>query len=121
LEFTIVNGLKEIDRLAGPLLNQEEHRNLNQALFEEPDRPVLGKESANQALDRFCKAVRESVEKILTNNNSVIVSHGTVISLFVEKYNKVNGFELWKMLKCTSLVELDFPGYRLNRVIENVA
>ena len=119
LDLTIVYGFKEIDRPAGPLLSQKEHRNLNQGIFDEPFKRVLGKESATQALDRFSKAVGENVEKTLTNNNAVIVSHGTVISLFVEKYNKVKGFELWKMLECSSSVVLDFPGYFLRR-IENI-
>jgi broad specificity phosphatase PhoE len=119
LKLTTVKGLEEIDRPVLPLLSQQEHRDLNKGIFEEPERPVIGKESANQALSRFNRAIRENVEKILINRNVVIVSQGTVISLFVEKYNKISAFELWKRLSCASFVELDFPGYRLRRIIEN--
>jgi broad specificity phosphatase PhoE len=121
LNLTTVKGLEEIDRPVLPLLSQQEHRDLNKGIFEEPERAVIGKESANQALDRFSQAIRENVEIILINRNVVIVSHGTVISLFVEKYNNISAFELWQRLSCASFVELNFPGYHLRRIVENSA
>jgi hypothetical protein len=51
-----VKGLEKIDRPVLPLLSQQEHRDLNKSIFEEPHKPVLGKESAKQALGRFCEA-----------------------------------------------------------------
>jgi broad specificity phosphatase PhoE len=60
LNWKIINGLHEIDRSTAPLTSQAEHRKLNQGIFEEPNRPVIGKESANQALDRFSRAVQKN-------------------------------------------------------------
>jgi broad specificity phosphatase PhoE len=96
INFITVEGLEEIDRPVLPWLSQIEHRDFNKRLFETPDRPVVGKESANQALERFCQAIHGNIEKALIIGNVVIVTHGTVISLFVEEHNQVDAFELWK-------------------------
>jgi len=53
------------------------------------------------------------------NKRMVIVSHGTVISLFVAWLTGVDGFLLWKELGLPSLVVLDEQNKTLLQV-ENI-
>ncbi len=117
LDCMLVPGLEEIDRRPLPIMSPAEHRQLNQGIFAERDLPVLGTESANQALERFSVAIAQHIADTLTQENCVVVSHGTVISLFVEKHNPVDGFELWCKLNCTSCVVLLMPGFRFQKLI----
>lgn len=104
-----VDGLEEFDRPSLPLMSAEEHERLNASLFQEPSRPVLGTESADQALARFSAAVANAIDETPQDHNLVVVTHGTVMSLFVSKYKPVDPFELWKTLPCASFVELALP------------
>jgi broad specificity phosphatase PhoE len=89
---------------------------VNGSIFAHPDRRVLGIESANDALRRFSSAVAEELARSEARN-LVIVTHGTVISLFVAAHNSVDGFELWKKLQCPSLVVLEVPSLSLIEVV----
>lgn len=66
--------------------------------FARPDEPVLGEETAVQARHRFISAV----DKVLAahpTGNVAIVSHGTVITLFLSYYNPhLEPFSLWRSL-----------------------
>jgi broad specificity phosphatase PhoE len=117
IKFQTLEGLREINRPVLPLLSEEEFIKLNREIFKNPDEPVIGNESAKKALSRFDTAIDENVEEDLKKRNVVIISHGTVISLFVEKYNSIDAFQLWKNLSCCSFVELEYPGYHLKRVV----
>jgi len=117
LDCTLVPGLGEIHRRPLPIMNPAEHRQLNQGIFAQRDQPVLGTESANQALARFSAAIDEQIDPAQTQENCVVVSHGTVIALFVEKHNPVDAFELWCKLNCASCVVLVMPGFRFQKLI----
>lgn len=117
VKFQTLEGLREINRPALPLLSEEEYVKLNREIFKNPDEPVIGNESARKALNRFDSEIDENVEEDLKKRNVAIISHGTVISLFVAKYNAIDVFQLWKNLSCCSFVELDYPGYQLKRVV----
>ena len=114
--LTIVDDLRELDRRVLPILPSEEHEALNERLFLEFDRAVLGTESARAALDRFDRAVRDLV-KTRDARTLVIISHGTVISLLVSAHNAIDPLEFWKALKCSSFVVLD-PSLVLREVVE---
>ena len=114
--FATVDDLREIDRPVLPILSRDEHERLNERLFIDADRPVLGAESARHARERFGRAVRELVDRSDVES-LVVVTHGTVISLFVAQHSPVNAFDLWRRLQCGSYVVLD-PAFRLREVVE---
>jgi broad specificity phosphatase PhoE len=64
----------------------------------EPDRVVFGEESAAAALTRFSRAVEG------LGDGAVVVSHGTVISLYVAAQTGRDAFELWQSLELPDLL-----------------
>jgi broad specificity phosphatase PhoE len=111
-EPRIVAGLHEFDRPVLPIMPAEEHLRLNARLFREPNRPVLGTESARVALARFTAALVPEIQA-RRSPNLVVVSHGTVISLFVAAHNAIDAFGFWRTLDCGGVAVLDLPSLRL--------
>jgi broad specificity phosphatase PhoE len=115
VDVTPVEGLQEFDRPVLPLMSKAEHERANAAIFTDLNRPVLGAESGRVALDRFAAAV--AAELMQTGTQSlVVITHGTVISLFVAAHNRVDAFELWNKLVCASFVVVDVPSFSLREV-----
>jgi 2,3-bisphosphoglycerate-dependent phosphoglycerate mutase len=107
-----VADLREIDRPAMPVMTREAHRQVNAGIFCQPDRAVVGTESAAAALRRFSAGVRHQLE-LTAQENLVVVTHGTVISLFVAEHNPVDAFAFWSELECASFVVLNVPSFRI--------
>jgi broad specificity phosphatase PhoE len=111
LPFAIVQGLHEHDRRAVGFLGTEAFAARMRDFFAHPDSVVFGGESAAMALTRFAAAVdRVCAEQ---TGDVVIVSHGTVISLFVATRARVDAAELWALLGLPSYVSLELPAYRI--------
>ena len=87
-------------------------------LFANPDAVVFGKESASGALARFTRAVDQIVSE--ETGDVVIVSHGTVMSLFVASRSHVDASELWAVLGLPSYVSLELPNHRIVEVVARV-
>lgn len=112
VDVVVMDGLHEHDRSCVPYYPHDKFQSLVQELFERPDALVFGNETATQALERF----RESVELTMNlyhDRKVAIVSHGTVISLFVSWLTGVDGFSLWKELGLPSYVVLDVQNKNL--------
>lgn len=84
--------------------------------FDKPDKLIFGEETADQAFTRFAEAIAE----ILSNRNpardSLVFSHGTVISLWVSRKLEIAPFPLWKRLTLPSYIEIkqkDPPEFEL--------
>ena len=108
------NGkLGEFDRPAAPIVDEEEHQKINQAIFANPSQTMLGSESANSALARFESGIKE-VLKEEPEDERLIVTHGTVISLFLDKYNEeIEAFDVWKKLSCPSYAVVSLPDFKV--------
>ena len=83
--------------------------------FRRPNELSLGGETAQQALARFEAAVNEVISQH-SAGNLAIVSHGTVIALFVEKHSDRNGFQIWREMSLPSFAVFDLPEIRLREV-----
>ena len=77
-----------------------------QEFFNKPDVLIFGKETAGQALGRFREAV-DSVLRLYEDQVILIVSHGTVISLYTSWLTGCDGYLLWRDLGLPSFVVLD--------------
>lgn len=119
LDVSVAAGLAEFDRPALPLMTKEEHERINAGIFEDLDRPVLGMESGQDALQRFSNAIAAELARI-ESENLVAVTHGTVISLFVAAHNDIDGFTLWKQLACPAFVVLDIATLAILRIVSTV-
>ena len=106
LEIQVVPDLHEHDRSNVSYLSQGQFQASVREFFQKPDELVFGNETADQAHARYYRATH-SVLNEHTNKTIVIVSHGTVISLFVSRLTGSSDFELWNMLGLPSFIAMD--------------
>lgn len=106
LEMLVAEDLHEHERGNAGFLSREVFERSVQQFFEKPDELIFGSESANQSYQRFRNAVN-LVLKQQKNHTIAIVTHGTVISLFVSRLTNLPGFLLWKELALPSFIVLD--------------
>jgi broad specificity phosphatase PhoE len=119
LEVSVAAGLEELDRPSSPIMSREDHERRNAPIFQHPTTPVLGTESARDALNRFSSAVSAELTQAVARN-LVAITHGTVIALFAAAHNDIDGFELWKRLACPSFVVLEVPSFSILEVVSPV-
>jgi broad specificity phosphatase PhoE len=98
LEVTESSALRETARRTVPWLEPEAFRRAMQTLFERPDEVVFGEESAADALARF-SAVADGLDE-----RTIVVSHGTVISLYAAQRMGEDGFAIWSRLQLPDLL-----------------
>lgn len=113
-------GLEEHHRDAEPFVDRldEFHESINM-FFAHPDRLVYGEETANQALERFDAAVTRAVEDA-QNPNTIVICHGTVISLFLAHHNGVDPMEVWLRLGLPSFAILKLPEFDLLDIVTDI-
>lgn len=99
LEVQLADGLRETARRTVGWLERDELERRIRELFDRPDEVVYGEESAAEALARFELAVTELPEP------AVVVSHGTVISLFAASRTGRDPFMIWRALELPDVVE----------------
>jgi broad specificity phosphatase PhoE len=119
LPFATADGLHEHDRRAAGFLGRAEFAARMRDLFAQPDAVVFGSESASAALTRFAAAV-DRVIKEDAGGDVVIVSHGTVISLFVSKRADVDPTNLWTTLGLPSYISLELPSHRIIEIVPTI-
>ncbi len=106
-------GLQEHERGNEPFLaSPEEFQTRIQKLFRHPDQHIFGGETASQALARYTNAIHRIVVTH-PEQNILLVSHGTVMSLFVAQYNPLDGYEFWRKLNTPDWVVLALPDFSL--------
>jgi 2,3-bisphosphoglycerate-dependent phosphoglycerate mutase len=88
-------------------------------LFRHPGETIFGLETADEAHRRFSLAVTDVLERHPTGNLA-IVTHGTVLSLYVTRMVGLEPVAFWKSLGLPSFVVLSLPGFELLRVVEHV-
>lgn len=87
--------------------------------FAEPEQLVFGEETAIQAEVRFTTALQEALQAF-PFERPVVVSHGTVISLYVARIAGREPYELWQSLGLPSVVVLKGSGLDMVEVIPKV-
>jgi broad specificity phosphatase PhoE len=107
-------GLQEHDRTGVPYFaNAGEFETAVSTFFTHPDKLILGQETANQAVARF----NQAVETIMTANstgNIAIVTHGTVLTLFITRHNPlINPIQFWQSLKLPDIIITTWPDKKL--------
>ena len=89
------------------------------AFFAHPDELCLGQETAHQARVRF----QAAIDKILGDTpagNVIVITHGTVITLFVAHHTRLPAFPLWQRLGLPSFVVLTLPEFGLVEIVEDI-
>jgi len=116
--FATAAGLQEQARDAvGWLDSPDAFETAVSMLFAEPDKPVFGDETANQAKARFTAALEQVMSA--ETGDVAVVSHGTVITLYVAGANHLEPVRLWKQLGLPSLVTVEWPSGNLLEVVDH--
>jgi broad specificity phosphatase PhoE len=110
-------GLQENDRQGVEIVDEDAYRALIAKVFAQPDRTVMGRETAHMASDRFHRAILDALGEA-PGETIAVVAHGVVMSLFVSRFNSIDTFGFWSGLGLPSAVVLDRNSFRLDRIID---
>jgi broad specificity phosphatase PhoE len=100
LAVELDDRLRETARRTVGWLPREELDARIRDLFARPNEIVFGEESAASALARFEAALAKLPA------DSVVVTHGTILSLYVAARTDRNAYELWRSLLLPDVVEV---------------
>ncbi len=115
----IADGLEEHHRTGVPYFpTEEEFEAAVEQFFNAQDRLVLGTETAEQALGRFSAAIDDVLKREQTDN--IVVTHGTVMTLYVSSVACVDRVCFWRRLEAPSFVVLSLPDMRIESVVDGV-
>ncbi|RKU20963.1 hypothetical protein C6500_07430 [Candidatus Poribacteria bacterium] len=117
--FEVVKDLHEHDRNSVGFLEKKRFEASVAQFFNQPDLLTFGNETANQAHHRFSRAVMGIIEKY-TDKNIVLITHGTVLTLFVSRLVGIEPFAFWKDLELPSWVVLSHPDLGLRSVCKSI-
>lgn len=115
-----MEGLHEHDRRdVGFFESRERFEAAVAEFFAQPGRLIFGRETADQAHQRFGQAIAGVLERY-PDQNVVVVTHGTVMTLFVARAAGLEPFPFWKRLGLPAFVVLSLPGLEVLTVVEDV-
>ena len=89
-------------------------------LLEHPGEVVFGQETGDEACDRFAAVIADVLEGH-PSGNLAVVSHGTVMTLFVARAAGIDPVPFWKGLGLPAFTVLSCPDFDLLEVAESVA
>ena len=112
-------GLHEHDRSNVSGLSRAGFQASVARLFEQPDALVFGTETAVEARERFASALSAVLARHPTGSIAV-VTHGTVLSLYVGHQAGLDPYVLWQSLGLPCLVVLDRESLDLVEVVPTV-
>ena len=115
----IVDGLHEHDRSNTPWLGPEAFTSAVAAFFHRPAELIMGSETAHQASQRFARSI-DAVLRQHAEQNIIVFTHGTVLSLFVAHTTGLEPLILWQRLGLPSFVVLTLPQLALVKIVEQV-
>lgn len=116
IEQKTVFGIHEHQRSRVDRMDTIQFKAQIASLLEYPDRLVFGDETASQAYSRFNEAMVELVLEY-PDESLIVVSHGTVITLFVSSQNDVESYRFWRSLDMPGLIVLSRPDFKLVEVL----
>ena len=114
----VTDGLEEHHRSGTPYFpTQLEFEGAIERFFAKPDHLVLGTETAEQALKRFTSAINQAIA--LGDWHTVVVTHGTVMALYVASKCGVSPMEFWQRLGLPSFVVIQLPKMKIHSIVES--
>lgn len=93
LPCSIADGLHEHERHDIKLMSPAAFQANMQQFFQRPDDLVFGNETATQAVERFGEGIAAALSA-WPDQTVVIVTHGTVLSLFAARHNPIDPYTL---------------------------
>jgi broad specificity phosphatase PhoE len=114
------DDLHEHLRLTVPFSSRQVFEAEVARFFAEPDRLVMGEETATQASGRFGRAIAELVSRH-PQETLIVISHGTVISLFYESKTANDPYPLWQGLNLPAYLVFSLPDLGLVEVVTELS
>jgi broad specificity phosphatase PhoE len=108
LAVEIVEGLHECDRSNFGFVEEKKFFETLEAFFATPDKLVMGLETATTAFQRFQQTIKNILAKT-PDGDVMIVSHGTVMTLFVADCTGQEPFPFWRQLEQPMAIALPLP------------
>ena len=100
----IADGLEEHHRTKVPYFpTEDEFEQAIEQFFRNPHKLVLGDETAQQALQRFAAAIDRVIEAAAADT-AIVVTHGTVMTLYMASVAGVRPMCFWRSLETPSFV-----------------
>lgn len=109
-------GLHEHERIGVGWTSKEQFEIQVSEFFAEPDQLVFGEETASQVLSRFITAV-DNLLLDHPDDTVAVVSHGTVMTLFVSYWNEVDPYQFWRSLEMPLIVILSRQTFELEAIL----
>jgi broad specificity phosphatase PhoE len=113
-------GLHEHDRSNVSGLSWNAFQEAVAQLFEQPEALVFGTETAVEARERFASALSDVLAQHPTGSLAV-VTHGTVLSLYVGKQAGLDPYALWQRLGLPCFVVLDRVNLDLVEIVPSIS
>ncbi len=105
----VTDGLEEHHRSNVPYFPaQHDFEHAVERFLQNPDKLVLGDETAQQALQRFAAAI-DRIIATGTAETPIVVTHGTVMTLYTASVSGVEPTGFWRSLETPSFVVLTPP------------
>jgi broad specificity phosphatase PhoE len=118
LPFETAPDLHEHERQHEPFFaSQELFRRQVVRLLEQPEAPIFGQETGDEARRRFATAL-EAVLAAHRHGNLAVVAHGTVMALFLGRAAGLDAVSFWQRLGLPAFAVLSLPGYEVLEVVE---
>jgi broad specificity phosphatase PhoE len=115
----ISEGLHEHCRANVPFGGIDQFEAAVARFFAQPGDLVFGTETADEAYQRFSRAVN-TVSVTHPAKTPAIVTHGTVLALFVSRVAGLRPFPFWQRLGLPAFAVLSVPAFCLEIVVEGV-
>ncbi len=112
LAVEVIADLHEHERRTVGYLDDATFQATMARFFAEPDALVFGEETASQALARFSRAVEDTLARH-PDGDIAIVTHGTVMSLFVAAHSIIKPMDFWWHLHLPAWVIFTVPDFTL--------
>ncbi len=119
IPVTIFENLHEHKRDPNGFKDQVGFEQCMADFFSHPNDLIFGKETAEQALQRFSNSL-EAVLSHYPGGNIAVVTHGTVMTLWVTHLTGENPYSFWKRLGIPALVVFSRPELKLLELIDHV-
>ena len=106
LTATTIDGLEEQHRSTAPFLTDDAFREAMRGIFVRPAELVFGEETAEAASTRFSTTIDHLLGEH-TDRNLLVVTHRTVMSLYLSRQVGMDPYLLWEKLGLPSFAVLD--------------
>ena len=108
----VVEGLHEHEHRNVGFLEKDRFEQSISRFYAQPAELVFGEETADTAYKRFSKSVKGLSERF-PQENLALITHGTVLSLYVSRITQQDPFAMWKQLGLPSYVVLSRPDFNM--------